>query len=129
MVRNLERCWGAIGIIQVADNPGRLEFGTGGLNWPTILRVLRDRGHASLVELEHRVSRLGAGDERDVRNSCAPSTRRSERGSPGSVSGINHEHPAISINAPAGPAPLLAPAAEADRLFGPGGERQQSEDC
>jgi hydroxypyruvate isomerase len=66
VIRNLERCWNAIGTVQVADNPGRLELGTGELNWPNILRTLRERGYAGLVELEHEASRPGAEGERDM---------------------------------------------------------------
>jgi hydroxypyruvate isomerase len=66
VIRSLERCWDAIGTVQVADNPGRLELGTGELNWPNILRALRERGYAGLVELEHEASRPGTEGERDM---------------------------------------------------------------
>lgn len=66
VIRNPERCWDAIGVVQVADNPGRLELGTGELNWPNILRVLHDSSYGGLVELEHEVSQPGADGERDV---------------------------------------------------------------
>jgi len=66
VIRNLERCWDMIGVVQVADNPGRIELGTGELNWPNILRILRGRGYAGLVELEHDVSQPGAEGERGM---------------------------------------------------------------
>ena len=66
VIRNLERCWDAIGVIQLADNPGRIELGTGKLNWPNILRTLQERGDTGLVELEHETSRPGVEGERDV---------------------------------------------------------------
>jgi len=64
LVRNLERVWSWIGVIQIADNPGRNEPGTGEVNWPHVLRWIRDRGWKGLVELEHSVSEPGAAGER-----------------------------------------------------------------
>jgi len=64
VLANLALTWDRIGIIQVADIPGRLELGSGELNWANILRFVRDRGYTGLVELEHVVSRPGAEGER-----------------------------------------------------------------
>jgi hydroxypyruvate isomerase len=60
---NLEITWDRIGIIQVADMPGRLELGTGELNWVNIFRFIRDRGYRGLIELEHENSEPGAAGE------------------------------------------------------------------
>ena len=40
LLANLEACWDAISLVQIADNPGRLEPGSGELNFATILRFL-----------------------------------------------------------------------------------------
>ncbi len=53
ILANLDACWDAVAVVQLADNPGRLEPGTGELNFPNILRVLASRGFDGLVELEH----------------------------------------------------------------------------
>lgn len=53
LLLNLERAWNYIEIIQLADNPGRLEPGSGEINFESILRVLLDRGYTGLVELEY----------------------------------------------------------------------------
>jgi hydroxypyruvate isomerase len=53
LLANLDACWDLIAIVQLADNPGRLEPGTGELNFPNILRRLVDRQFKGLVELEH----------------------------------------------------------------------------
>jgi hydroxypyruvate isomerase len=66
LIRNLERCWDRIAAIQVADNPGRAEAGTGEINWVNVFRVLRERGFTGLVELEHEVREAGAEGEQTV---------------------------------------------------------------
>jgi hydroxypyruvate isomerase len=63
LLANLEACWELIAIVQLADNPGRLEPGTGELNFPNILRRLVDRGFKGLVELEHGWSSPDAAAE------------------------------------------------------------------
>jgi len=50
---NLERAWNFIEVVQLADNPGRLEPGSGEINFESILRTLVDREYTGLVELEH----------------------------------------------------------------------------
>jgi hydroxypyruvate isomerase len=42
-----------VGHVQVADTEGRHEPGTGGLDWPRIMRVLRDRGYDGEIGLEY----------------------------------------------------------------------------
>ena len=64
LIRNLERVWSWIGVLQIADNPGRNEPGTGEVNWPHVLRWIRDRGWKGLVELEHSLSIPGQEGER-----------------------------------------------------------------
>jgi hydroxypyruvate isomerase len=63
---HLDQCWDAIGAIQLADAPGRTELGSGELNWPNILRRLRDRGWQGLTELELRPSADSVAGERRV---------------------------------------------------------------
>lgn len=52
VIRWAEACLPWIGEVQVADNPGRFEPGTGEMNWPVIARALRDMGYAGPVTLE-----------------------------------------------------------------------------
>lgn len=66
VIANLEATWDRIGVIQVADIPGRLELGSGELDWVNILRFVRDRGYMGLIELEHVVSKPGIEGERAV---------------------------------------------------------------
>jgi hydroxypyruvate isomerase len=64
VIRNLQRTLSRIAAVQIADNPGRTEPGTGELNWVNILRVLEQNGYSGLVELEHEIARPGIDGER-----------------------------------------------------------------
>lgn len=66
VLANLEACWDMIAIVQVADVPGRLELGSGELNWVNIFRFLLNRGYTGLVELEHTLSTPGLEGEQDM---------------------------------------------------------------
>lgn len=59
VLENLRTTWHAIEIIQLADNPGRGEPGSGELNFANILRAIHHQGYAGLVELEHGWTRTG----------------------------------------------------------------------
>jgi len=56
LLARLDACWDATAIIQIADNPGRLEPGSGEINFATVLGHLHRRGFGGLVELEHHWS-------------------------------------------------------------------------
>lgn len=64
LFHHLEQCWDAIEIVQLADNPGRLELGSGEINFENLLRLLRRRGYTGLVELEHGWLQPGVESER-----------------------------------------------------------------
>lgn len=49
----LREHWPLVGLVQAADVPGRVDLGAGTLDWPGILRWLRDQAYAGLVEIEH----------------------------------------------------------------------------
>ena len=64
LLAHLDACWDGLAIVQIADNPGRLEPGTGEINFATILGHLHRRKFAGLIELEHHWSAPGAEVER-----------------------------------------------------------------
>jgi hydroxypyruvate isomerase len=53
LLANLDAVWDEVVLVQIADNPGRMEPGTGEINFATILRAVKARGFNGLVELEH----------------------------------------------------------------------------
>lgn len=63
VLENLRATWPVIEIIQIADNPGRGEPGSGELNFVNILGAIYDHGYTGLVELEHGWSRPGRDTE------------------------------------------------------------------
>lgn len=52
VIRWAEACLPWVGEIQVADNPGRCEPGTGEMNWPMIAKALVDMGYDGPVGME-----------------------------------------------------------------------------
>jgi len=55
----LEATWDSIAVVQLADLPGRLEPGTGEVDFPAVLGLLKRRGFKGLVELEFNWSAPG----------------------------------------------------------------------
>lgn len=65
LIPTLESCWDEIAYIQFGDNPGRLEPGTGEINYKTIVGWLRKRGYGGVIGMEHDNSLPGrAGEDR-----------------------------------------------------------------
>jgi hydroxypyruvate isomerase len=56
LLENLRATWDAVAIVQIADNPGRLQPGTGELNFQRILDTVAQRRYSGLVELEYNWS-------------------------------------------------------------------------
>jgi hydroxypyruvate isomerase len=54
LARDLERCLPHIGHVQVADNPGRHEPGTGEIHYSFVLDWLERLGYAGWVGCEYR---------------------------------------------------------------------------
>jgi hydroxypyruvate isomerase len=64
VIRNLQRCRDRLVAVQIADNPGRTEPGTGELNWANLFRALNQMAYPGLVELEHEIAEPGMDGER-----------------------------------------------------------------
>ena len=62
VIRHAEACLPWIGEVQVADNPGRCEPGTGEMNWPMIARALDKMGYSGPVGMEA----FATGDPEDA---------------------------------------------------------------
>lgn len=53
ILQNLDKCWDMIELVQLADHPGRVEPGSGQIDFETFLDELDRRQFAGPVELEH----------------------------------------------------------------------------
>lgn len=52
LIRWCEKCLPWIGEVQVADNPGRFEPGSGEINYPAVARALADMGYRGPIGME-----------------------------------------------------------------------------
>jgi hydroxypyruvate isomerase len=52
LVANFRQCRDEIAISQIADLPGRCKLGDSEINWPAVLRAVRDSGYRGLIEYE-----------------------------------------------------------------------------
>ena len=72
LIANLEAAWDAVAIVQLADTPGRLEPGTGEVDFDAVVALLKRRGFKGLVELEFNWS----ASRRDVEHAGIERLRR-----------------------------------------------------
>lgn len=66
LIPNLDAAWDEIAYVQVGDNPGRREPGTGEINFRNVFRHLHGKGYRGIVGMEHGNSRPGREGERAV---------------------------------------------------------------
>lgn len=64
LLPTLDAVWPDVAYVQVADTPGRLEPGTGEVNYSNVFRHLRAKGYAGIVGMEHGASQPGREGER-----------------------------------------------------------------
>lgn len=66
LLAGIDRAWGEIGYLQVGDDPGRKEPGTGTIDFRGLFWYLRGKGYAGIVGMDHGNSLPGAAGERAV---------------------------------------------------------------
>ncbi len=66
LIRNLDAAWDEIAYLQVGDNPGRCEPGTGEIHYRNVFRHLHARGFQGIVGMEHGNAQPGKAGERAV---------------------------------------------------------------
>ncbi len=66
LIPNFNAAWDEVGYVQVGDNPGRNEPGTGEINYRNVFSYLHAKGYAGIVGMEHGNSRRGREGERAV---------------------------------------------------------------
>jgi hydroxypyruvate isomerase len=53
MIKNMDLCWSEIAYLQIGDNPGRKEPGTGEVNYANIFEHLRKKNYQGVLGMEH----------------------------------------------------------------------------
>lgn len=53
MIKNMDLCWSEIAYLQIGDNPGRKEPGTGEVNYANIFEHLRKKKYQGVLGMEH----------------------------------------------------------------------------
>lgn len=53
LIKNIDRYWDEIAYIQIGDNPGRNEPGTGEINYKNIFKYLNSKGYKGVLGMEH----------------------------------------------------------------------------
>jgi hydroxypyruvate isomerase len=64
IIKNIEKCWDEIAYIQIGDNPGRKEPGTGEVNFKNIFSFAHNKGYKGVWGMEH--GNAGAGKEGEL---------------------------------------------------------------
>jgi len=63
IIANINRCWDEIGYLQIGDNPGRDEPGTGEMNYKNIFKHIHRKGYSGILGMEHGKSINGKEGE------------------------------------------------------------------
>ena len=66
LIPNIDLAWSEIVYIQLGDNPGRKEPGTGEVNYQNVFRHIHSKGFKGVLGMEHGNSRPGKEGERAV---------------------------------------------------------------
>jgi len=53
IIKNLDNTWDEIGYLQIGDNPGRNEPGTGEMNYKNIFKHIYNKGYNGILGMEH----------------------------------------------------------------------------
>jgi hydroxypyruvate isomerase len=59
----MDQTWSEIAYIQIGDNPGRNEPGTGEINYQNVFKHLHDKGYTGILGMEHGNSQRGKAGE------------------------------------------------------------------
>ncbi|HSC54805.1 MAG TPA: TIM barrel protein [Phnomibacter sp.] len=63
LIANIDKCWSEIGYIQIGDNPGRREPGTGEINYRNLFGHLYKKGYKGIMGMEHGIAGKGKEGE------------------------------------------------------------------
>ena len=63
IINNLDKTWDEIGYLQIGDNPGRNEPGTGEMNYKNIFKHIHAKGYKGILGMEHGNAKPGKDGE------------------------------------------------------------------
>ena len=63
IINNLTKVWDEIGYLQIGDNPGRNEPGTGEMNYKNIFKHIYSKGYKGVLGMEHGAAAQGKDGE------------------------------------------------------------------
>src|SRR5690606_28049015 len=63
LITMIDRCWSEIAYIQIGDNPGRKEPGTGEINYRNVFKHLHNKGYKGVMGMEHGNAKPGKDGE------------------------------------------------------------------
>ncbi|MEO6732086.1 MAG: TIM barrel protein [Ferruginibacter sp.] len=63
IINNLDKTWDEIGYLQIGDNPGRNEPGTGEMNYKNIFKHIHGKGYKGVLGMEHGNAKPGKEGE------------------------------------------------------------------
>ena len=64
LIPNLDRAWDHIAYLQIGDNPGRKEPGTGEMNYHNIFKHIYQKGYKGVLGMEHGMAGTGVEGEK-----------------------------------------------------------------
>lgn len=64
LIATMEKTWEEIAYIQIGDNPGRKEPGTGEINYGNVFKFIHDKGYSGVMGMEHGNALPGADGEK-----------------------------------------------------------------
>lgn len=64
LIPNMEATWDEIAYIQIGDNPGRKEPGTGEINYPNVFKFIDSKGYTGVLGMEHGNASPGEAGEK-----------------------------------------------------------------
>lgn len=68
LIATMEKCWEEIAYIQIGDNPGRKEPGTGEIHYSNLFRYIYDKGYRGVMGMEHGNAQPGIQGEKALIN-------------------------------------------------------------
>ena len=64
LIATMQKTWDEIAYIQIGDNPGRKEPGTGEINYSNVFKFIHEKGFKGVMGMEHGNASPGVEGEK-----------------------------------------------------------------